>query len=175
MPLAFVPFLAVHLESFYQAAIAFDGTDAERPPTGGGSGGGSAQQQGAQQPPPQPPNSAQRYEPIVVLSLMFLSNVAGCRDYRPAPPGTAAAANGRLITSQGDVRPEGVRSAEGAQKVLVSILTPHRVEELVRVIVVRMMRLTELDLEEWDEDAEGYCVTQESLTKVRTHITDARR
>ena len=138
-PLDFLPFLSQFLHRFYENVAQY--TEDER-------------------------ESA-----WIILSVTFIANVIDCRDYREEAGATvthsahSTAGAGKLITASGDTVIQSTAVFSDANNQINAFFTSERLRELCRYLICKPFCITNLELEQWNEDAEEFVMVQEFLTK----------
>ena len=101
-------------------------------------------------------------------ALQFFANVLSCRLYKTeslaGTDGTTRIMS-KVITATGDVALTDAMVLEAQAAVQAFFTqTENRFTSMMNLVVMRYMRLTATDLEEWESDPEVYCTLMESLT-----------
>ncbi|OQR90933.1 importin-like protein [Achlya hypogyna] len=99
---------------------------------------------------------------LVIHLLSYLTNVMGCHLYQHLPSATGVVR--AVITAAGSVDLTDAMVAECQQQLGAFMHDPALLSSLLELIVVRYLRLTAADLEQWQEDPEGFVTLQESLS-----------
>lgn len=151
-PLPFRAFLGPFLQYFHESLISLYTLP---PPPGPGEGVGAF--------PATPCTNPPALERAGINSILFMSNVLGCREYnRELAVQLSVSASHRAVSATGDQERSAGAVGEAAAAV-DAFLTDERAGALLDIIVHTFLPLRQEDLEAWGEDAEGYHLTQVSL------------
>lgn len=106
-------------------------------------------------------------ERLQIAALQFFANVLGCRLYKNESLSTSSSRIiTKVITASGSVEltDKMVLEAQSAVQGFFSVESENRFETLLELVVIRYMRLSAKDFEDWQNDPEGFCNISESLT-----------
>lgn len=108
-------------------------------------------------------------ERLQIAALQFFANVLSCRLYKNESLSSTMGSSRiitKVITASGDVELSDamVMDAQSAVDTFFSSVSENRFETLLSLVVTRFMTLTPKDLEEWQNDPEGFCIAGESMT-----------
>ncbi|KAF0690107.1 Aste57867_18501 [Aphanomyces stellatus] len=99
---------------------------------------------------------------LVVHMLTYMTNVVGCLLYQQSP--STLSTTRAVITAAGDVELTDAIVDECKTQIGAFGNDVNLLSSLLELVVVRYMRLTPVDIAQWQEDPEGYAAIQESVT-----------
>ncbi|EQC34210.1 hypothetical protein SDRG_08413 [Saprolegnia diclina VS20] len=99
---------------------------------------------------------------LVINMISYVTNVMGCLLYQHLP--SISGVTKTIITSAGSVELNDAMVSECQQQIGGFMHDTALLATLLELIVVRYLRLTVSDIEQWEEDPEAFITLQESLS-----------